>query len=244
MYKSLIFLTLVTVAAAGYHGTVNSMQQGKVKSLYETIVNKDYYPNLRPYGVNGTDATFITLQLKDVNILHVDESKGLFTFQTYARKSWIDPRLAYNDTSIPYIPIKDCKSLWAPDLFFLNGVETSTFPFSVHIAKTGRILPTGRVFYSFRLTQTIHCPALFKTGQKEVICPVRVGSYGYYSEEIQVDFKEGKGVTTVKDVVLPKFTFGGVTTFPTCNEVTKLRSSDDETHKHSCVQADFKFTRA
>lgn len=84
--------------------------QVKVKELYDSIVTKDYYPNLRPYGVNGTDATFVTVQLRDVKILNVDETKGLFTFQTYARKSWIDPRLAYNDTTVRYFNLQ---KLWS-----------------------------------------------------------------------------------------------------------------------------------
>lgn len=245
--KSIILLALVAVAAAGHHGTVNSMQQVKVKELYDSIVTKDYYPNLRPYGVNGTDATFVTVQLRDVKILNVDETKGLFTFQTYARKSWIDPRLAYNDTTVSYIPIRDCKSLWAPDIFFLDGVESSTFPLSAHqVPRTGRIFPSGRVFYSFRLTQTIHCPAIYTTGVKEITCPVRLGSYGFFTDEVQLAFKEGAdytGVNVVKDVVIPKFTFGGVTTQQTCTTAATTRSADHD-HVHSCVQADFKFIRA
>jgi len=245
----LVSFALLAVAAAGHHGTVSSMQQVKVKELYDSITTKEYNPNVRPYGVNGTDATFVYVQLRDVNIIHVDESKGVFTFQAYARKAWVDNRLAYNDSTVSYLPVRDCKSLWYPDLFFLNGIEVSTFPFGGHHkAATARIYSNGKVFYSFRLTQTIHCPALFKTGSKDVICPVRLGSYGHFTDEMEVFFKEGNGdggVNAVKDVILPKFTFGGVTIKPACDEGTKLvRTEDAEGHKHSCIQADFKFTRA
>jgi hypothetical protein len=249
MIVSILLLAFASTLVAGDHsdhGLVSSSQQAKIKTLYNTIVNNtEYYAGVRPYGVNGTDSTFIYFSLYDVNILHVDESKGLFTFQGYTKKKWIDSRLAYNDTSVSYIPIKDCKSLWYPDLFFVNGVETSTFPVNVHTTpKTFRIYPNGKVFASYRITQTIHCPAFFKTGVKEVVCPVQIQSYGFFDDEITVQYPTtGEGVTAAKNVVLPKFTFGGVTAKPTCDTGVKLRSDIYPGHTHSCIQADFKFTR-
>jgi len=247
MLKFVALLALATLAAGHHDGTVHSMQQVKIQTLYDAVVNKAYNPNVRPYGVNGTEATHVYVQLRDVNVIHVDESKGVFTFQAYARQTWVDTRLAYNDTGISYIPIRECKALWYPDVFFLNGIEVSTFPKNQHpLAKAYRFFPNGRVFSSFRLTQTIHCPALFKTGVKDVLCPVRIGSYGFFDDEVKVffGFEGHEGVTIVKDNFLPKFNFGGVTTKPICDDVAKVRSADEEGHKHSCVQADFKFTRA
>jgi hypothetical protein len=250
MIKSVSFLVLLGAAIAwAHHETVNSLQQERIKTLYDTIVTKaDYNANLRPYGVNGTDATYVYIQVRDVNIIHVDTSLGVFTFQAYFRKEWVDPRLAYNDTAVSYIPVKDCKSLWTPDLFFYNGIDVSKFPVNVHLVpKSGRIYPNGRVSKRVRVTQSIHCPALLKSGVKDVVCPVRVGSFGHFTDQLMVFYKDGvsTGVTTVnpKDVILPNFNFGGVTVLEKCEGLDKVRPSEVEGHIHSCVQADFKFTR-
>jgi len=237
--KSVILVLGLIHLGQGHNERVNSHQQVEVKRLMDSVITPEYFPNVRPYGVNGTDATLVTVQLHEINIIEVDEDKGRFTFQAYARKSWVDPRLAYNDTKVDYIPLKDCHSIWSPDLFFLNGIDTAT---SFHKSgKLARIYPNGRVFKSVRLTQTIFCPSFYnKDGTKEFICPVQIGSYGYYNDEIEVQFKEG-GVTSAKEVVIPDFTFGGVT-HSRCDTGAKKARTGHGDHVHACVQVEFKFT--
>jgi len=251
MSKFVILLTLFALAgfaSGAEYKTVHSMQQVQVKTLYDSIVTKDYNPNVRPVGVNGSYTTYVYTSLKDLNVLSVDPLQGVFTIQGYARKEWVDPRLAYNDTSIPFLPVRDCKSLWTPDLYFLQGLEVGSYPSNFHHpAKTFRIYPNGRVFFSFFLTQSIRCPALFKASKEQVTCPVRLESYGHFEDELRLMFGDqgGEGVSTVKEVVLPNFTFGGVTPFVTCDkeEVAKVRTSEVGGRSHSCIQADFKFTK-
>lgn len=73
----------------------------KVKQLYDSVVTPEYNANVRPYGVNSTDyVTYVSVAVRDVNVINVDEERGLFTFQGYLRKEWVDPRLAYNDSSV------------------------------------------------------------------------------------------------------------------------------------------------
>jgi hypothetical protein len=259
------FVAILSVAffanvLAGQQESVNSYQQARIRTLYDSILtNQSYNINLRPYGVNGTDATYVYVQLRDVNVINVDPSLGVFTFTGYARREWVDPRLAYNDTGISYIPLsRDFRNIWIPDLYFYNGVETSTFPGSYHsFARSTRIYPNGRVFYSYRITQSIYCPALFAgynggvgVPGDAIVCPVRLGSYSYFSDELQV-YYNGDGIYTVptNEFYLPNYTFAGVTTYPTCtygngasaaavknNNVNARHTGDEDGFSHSCVQ--------
>jgi len=248
MLLILSVISLVALAAAGHHGTVNSMQDAKVKQLYDSVVTKDYNPNVRPYGVNGTDSTYVVMKMKDVKVIHVDEDKGLFTFQSYAVKSWVDSRLAYNDTGVSYIPLRECKAIWGPTLFTPQGIESGDFPTPTHKARSVNIFPNGRVKYCSVWVQTIRCSYILKKDVKEFTCPVQVLPFGHLDEEMTVMFYEkGEPVTATKEeIYLPKFTYGGVTAVKTCKpDPTEglWDEKEDHAHKFSCVQVDFKFTR-
>jgi hypothetical protein len=242
MSGKLVVILCVFALASAHHERVDSMQQARVKQLVDLIQGPEtgYVPSVRPYGVNGTDATKVFVSLRDINVIDVDETKGRFTFQAYFRQEWVDTRLAYNDTKIDYIPIRECKNLWFPDLFFLNGVETS---FTHKPTRLIKIYPDGRVFYSLRLTQTVTCPTVFNKEQTEFSCFTMLESYGFFSDEVQVDFQtEGVSAITPRQQVLPpRFTFQGVNS-ARC-ETRKARSNDVDGHLHSCLQVDFKFVR-
>jgi len=240
MMKVAILFALLGVAIA-HHGTINSNQQVAVKKIYEAVTGGEYCPATRPFGVNGTDATYITLYMKDINVLHVNTEKGVFTFQTYFKKEWIDSRLAYNDSTVSYIPLKDCKKLWYPDLFAMNGVQTQEFPYPEFefIPHNSKFYPNGRVESSAFGTKTIHCPQIFMKDVKEFTCSAKFGSFGYFTDEVEVVLQEASAVKEAS--YMPGFTFGGVKT-ATCDKA-KART-DEEGHSHACVQVDFKFTRA
>jgi len=251
MLLTLSVFSLIALAAAGHHGTVNSKQEVKVKEMYDSVVTKDYYPTIRPYGVNGTDSTYVVMKVKDVKVIHVDDDKGLFTFQAYAIKSWVDSRLAYNDTSVSYIPLKECKAIWGPTLFSPQGIEVGDFPISSPKARSVRIFPNGRVKYCSTWIQTVRCNPIFKKDVKEFTCPFQILPFGHMEEEMTVMFYEkGEPVTTTKEEnFLPKYTYGGVTASKTCtpnpfeNMFGAEKEKEDHDHKVSCVQVDFKFTR-
>jgi len=249
MLLQLCVLSLFALAS-GHHGTVNSKQQAKVKELYDSVVTKDYNANLRPYGVNGSDSTYVVLKMREVDIVHVDDDKGLFTFQALVAKSWVDSRLAYNDTSVNFIPLRECKAIWGPSIFVPESIDSGEFPHSLHKTRSVRILPNGRVKYCFNWIQTIRCSSILKKDVKEFTCPLRVLPFGHLEEEMTVMlYDKGEPVTTTKsEVVLPKYTFGGVTATKTCNpNPNDIFASEQKEkigdHKISCVQFDFKFTR-
>jgi len=249
MLLTLSIFSLIALAAAGHHGTVNSLQEVKVKELYDSVVTKTYNPNIRPYGVNGSDSTYVVMKVKDVKVIHVDEDKGLFTFHAYAVKSWVDSRLAYNDTGVSYIPLRECKAIWGPTLFSPQGIEVGDYPLSQHKARAVHIFPNGRVKYCSAWIQTVRCSAIYKKDVKEFTCPFQVLPFGYTEEEMKVMFYDkGEPVTTTtEEVFLPKYTYGGVTVAKTCNPnpIEDMFAGDkkDHEHKFSCVQVDFKFTR-
>jgi len=235
-----VILALLAIVH-GHHEKIDSTQQARVKQLYDLIFTPEYVSYLRPYSVNSTGATNIRVQFSDVNVINVDEAKGQLTFQAYYRQEWVDSRLQYNDTTVNYIPIRECKTLWVPDLYFLNGVETPIFSKPTRLVK---IYPNGRVFYSQRLTQTVTCPSVFNTEQNEFSCLTLLGSYGYFNDEIQLDFPDVAGISAIsanQRVLPPRFTFQDVTSARCDNK--KARSNDLDGHLHSCLSLNFRLTR-
>jgi len=239
-YTVVIAYALLAIAFA-HHEKIDSTQQVRVKQLYDLIFTPDYVPYLRPYSVNSTGATNIRVQFSDINVINVDEVKGQMTFQAYFRQEWVDSRLAYNDTAVNYIPVIECKKMFVPDSYFLNGVETPVYGKPARLMK---IYPNGRVFYSQRLTQTVTCPSIFNTEQNEFSCLTLLGSYGYFSDEIQYDFMDVAGISAIsanQRVLPPRFTFQDVTSARCDNK--KARSNDLDGHLHSCLSLNFRLTR-
>lgn len=234
------------VAAQAYgHALVDSRLQLRVKQLLDTIITPEYNINLRPYGVNDSSATLVSVYLRNLNILELDETNGRLTFQGFFEQTWVDPRLAFNDSEIRYIPLRECKTIWSPDLFLENAVEGPlSSPKTVRVLK---VYPNGRVFYSVRVTPTLNCPALMNLENKEVICPTSLGSYGYRSDDIQVAYSEGQGFDLREPILLrPKYTLAGVTTTPTCDLAGRKAKSHEglPLPTYSCLGFNFKLTRA
>lgn len=247
-FLQLAFCVCILAAQQSYgHATVDSRLQGRIQQLLATIITPEYNANLRPYGVNGTDATSVGVFLRNVDIVEVDETNGRLTFQAFFRQQWIDPRLAFNDSDIRYIPIRDCKTIWIPDLYFETGLDSvlSSVGKPIRVLK---VYPDGRVFYSIRLTQTLNCPSLLNLENKEISCQSGLLSYGYRSDDIQVTPLEGEGFNLVSKVTLrPRYSFDRLILNPTCDLATRRVVRDHELSPPapiSCLGLNFRLNRA
>jgi anionic glutamate receptor len=166
------------------------------------------------------------------NILALDEKHHTFKVQLTFRQEWTDERLSYTSTleELKYLPYHRVKDLWVPDLFFSDEINSEEHELMTD-NKLVRIFPNGHILYSSRVTLELFCPTDFN--RAEIVCPIRIASYGYTSDEIDIKWSSEDPVQITKNVVIPEYVLNGVTTSQ-CDSKTK-------TGTYSCINADFKF---
>lgn len=228
----------------GHHTSIDhSKNQDALNLIQRSIFTPDYNINVRPYSEAGP--TKVTLQLKNLRAIEVDEVRGAITFQAISRARWNDPRLAYNATILPdlrFLPIRDCKGvMWLPDVYDINGLESQYESKKHSPTRFTGIAPSGDVFFSKRFTKTLFCPELFNTAAPEITCQSIIQSYSYYDDELQLLFDTKEAViNNNRDALsLQRFNYEGATT-AACTDV---ESDLLKGHQYSCVKLLLKFTR-
>jgi hypothetical protein len=237
----LLGLACLTLA---HHNTVgHSGNQEAINQIKKSIFTPEYNVNVRPYNEAYNGTTRVTVQFKNIRVLEVDEAHGKLTVQGVYRQKWVDPRLAYNSTlDINNIRIKECNSImWLPDLYFENGLP-STSKFDKGTRYTG-IGQKGGVFFSQRVTQTFFCPELYNKEAKEITCQSAIMSYGYYSDELQLQFSpQDPIVNDDRDTVsLEKYNYEGATASE-CTELLRGNLRHDS-HEYPCLNLALKLSR-
>lgn len=149
---------------------------------------KNYDPKFRPdfgkYAVNVKVSTYIT------KLFDYSDTDDTVKINFYFRQSWVDSRLAFDNTTIPaYITDINfgadfAKKIWTPDTFLSNSHRTSYV--SKDEANTFVILyRNGTVFTSKRLTGKIQClgsKTWFPFDHKE--CHMHIESYSMKSKDV------------------------------------------------------------
>lgn len=102
--------------------------------------------------------------------------------ECYFRQSWIDKRLAFNDSQKPLaLSISMLARIWKPDTYFHNGkqsyLHTLTAP-----NKFVRIEPDGRVLYSSRFVLS-----KMKTITKQITLSLEHTAYFLHFEYYSID---------------------------------------------------------
>lgn len=143
-----------------------------------------YNNNIRP---PGTTSTNITVQLRILNIVSVDEKARLWTINLFIGHNWNDSRLQYQDqvgscTDIPFIQLTTVEAVdraWRPDYSFNDQVHGEVHEL-LHRNRVMRLYPSGRVSYSAHVSLTLFC-----TGEGsapgEFKCPIEMEAYGQTS---------------------------------------------------------------
>ncbi|KAK0077867.1 hypothetical protein PV325_003364 [Microctonus aethiopoides] len=136
---------------------------------------------------------------------------------------------------LKYLTLTESTRVWMPDLFFSNEKEghfhNIIMP-NVYI----RIFPHGSVLYSIRISLTLSCPMNLKLYPLDrQRCSLRMASYGWTTDDLVFEWKEGDPVQVVKNLHLPRFTLEKFET-DYCNSKTN-------TGEYSCLKVDLLFKR-
>ncbi|XP_043476838.1 glutamate-gated chloride channel isoform X9 [Leptopilina heterotoma] len=160
-----------------------------------------------------------------------------YSVQLTFREQWIDERLKFDDFGgkLKYLTLTEANKIWMPDLFFSNEKEghfhNIIMP-NVYI----RIFPEGSVLYSIRISLTLSCPMNLKLYPLDrQVCSLRMASYGWTTDDLVFQWKEGDPVQVVKNLHLPRFTLEKFLT-DYCNSKTN-------TGEYSCLKVDLYFKR-
>lgn len=129
------------------------------KKLIESLVlPSKYEKEIRPSGLND-GPTVISMNMFVRDIYNFHPGTQTMNVQITFRQQWMDERLKFDDKggkmkslSLPSIS----SSIWTPDVFFSNERDGRTHDLlrpNIHI----RILPSGQVSYSRRITLKVTC---------------------------------------------------------------------------------------
>ncbi|XP_053973863.1 glutamate-gated chloride channel isoform X4 [Hylaeus volcanicus] len=211
----------------------------KEKEVLDNILGPGRYDaRIRPSGENATDGpAIVRVNLFVRSIATISDIKMEYSVQLTFREQWLDERLQFDDLDgrLKYLTLTDGSRVWMPDLFFSNekdGHFHNIIMPNVYI----RIFPDGSVLYSIRISLTLSCPMNLKLYPLDrQICSLRMASYGWTTNDLVFEWKEGDPVQVVKNLHLPRFTLEKFLT-DYCNSKTN-------TGEYSCLKVDLLFKR-
>lgn len=184
----------------------NDLGDVNISALLTSFQN-GYDKRVRPkYG--GPPVT-VGVTMYILSISSVSEVMMDFTVEMYFRQFWQDPRLSF--TSRPgleklVVGADYIQLIWVPDTFFVNE-KTAYF----HIATTEnqflRILHTGEILRSMRLTIKASCPMNLQFFPMDrQLCYIEIESFGYTMNDIRYKWNDGSySLQISSDVSLPQF---------------------------------------
>lgn len=225
LFGILLVATLMVIQSQA-----TTLFEEEVRIFHEIIgKDKDELHLIRPPG----EPTNVTVNMYVRNFLSLNEETRLWKLQLTFRQEWTDSRLAYTTThpELKYLPYNSDKNIWIPDLFFSDEVHSEHHDLITPNTLI-RIFPDGHIIYSTRVTLELYCPNLHEH-QKEVVCPIRIASYGYTKDELAIEWKDEEPVQLSKSTYLPNFHFNEVT--------TSHGESVTKTGAYASITADFKF---
>jgi len=194
------FLLFTGTGALGAGKDYMTLQEKLGKDLMQGY-NKNIKPN---HQVNVTVNMFIR------DFSKISTKEGSAEFQITFRQKWQDSRLKYEGkgyNNIQYYTLLagQEKSIWMPDTFFRNELEShqhTTLEPNQYI----RIYPDGSVLHSSRITLKTTCPmdlTMFPFDKPE--CQMMIASYGWQEDDVKYSWKETEPLQIVKDLRLPEF---------------------------------------
>ncbi|XP_077989370.1 glycine receptor subunit alpha-2-like [Glandiceps talaboti] len=161
---------------------LNSVQEQDAVQLFADIV-EGYDKRLRPnYG--SDQPVLDTIQIYVASFDDIAEADMSYSFSIYLRQTWDDPRLTYDPSRelIPSSYLVD--KIWLPDLMFGNERKAIFHDVTAN-NKVIHITPNGTVWYSARLSLTLHCDMDFhKFPMDEQNCGLEVESFQYTVKDL------------------------------------------------------------
>lgn len=173
---------------------LNSMQQG-----YDKRVRPNY----------GGQAVTVGVSMYVLSVSSISEANMDFTMDMYFRQFWKDPRLSFErrpNLEKLVLGKETADLFWQPDTFFVNerSAHTHKIPTENQFC---RILHTGEVLRSMRITVTASCPMdLQYFPMDSQLCYLEIESFGYTMSDILYKWNDGlNSVQISSDVSLPQF---------------------------------------
>ncbi|CAH1264589.1 GABRB3 [Branchiostoma lanceolatum] len=167
---------------------------------------KGYDRNLRPNF--GGPAVDVLVSMQIASIDQISEVDLDYTITVFLRQYWRDNRLQYTGTNKSLsLDGRLVEKLWVPDTFLVNS--KSSFLHRVTVDnRLIRIEPNGNILYGMRITAKIACPMdLRKYPLDEQNCTMELESYGYTTNEVTYDWKNGSAsVQGLLNLELSQFT--------------------------------------
>ncbi|XP_076342382.1 glutamate-gated chloride channel-like [Tachypleus tridentatus] len=209
------------------------------KRVLDNIIGPGRYDSrIRPHGVNETDGPAeVKVNIYIRSISKIDDVVMEYSVQMTFRESWRDERLMFDDMKgqMTYLTLTDPDKIWKPDLFFANEKE-GHFHKIIMPNVLLRIYPNGKVLYSIRISLVLACPMDLKYYPLDKqTCSIIMASYGYTTEDLTFEWKEGDPVQVSKNIHLPRFTLE--------KYLTNYCTSKTNTGEYSCLKVDLVFKR-
>ncbi|XP_035674696.1 gamma-aminobutyric acid receptor subunit beta-2-like [Branchiostoma floridae] len=178
---------------------------GPTQNLLEQLL-EGYSMDLRP-GIGGPpvdiDVGFAVQSIDQVSEINME-----YTMTMMLSQSWIDPRLAFNSSSVSEIPLAGAtaEKIWIPDTFILNDKKSFKHTVTAH-NRLLRLSSDGKVLYNVRITTTAECKMRLKKFPLDTqTCTLELGSYGYANRDVAYHWRtDQEPVRGMTDVELAKY---------------------------------------
>ena len=186
---ALFFFRPATLTTIRLPPNMDNHEDANISALLASF-QAGYDKRIRPnYG--GPPVT-VGVSMYVLSISSVSEIKMEFTVDMYFRQFWQDPRLSF--TARPGVEELVVGSdynqlIWNPDTYFVN--ENTAY---VHVVTSEnqflRILHTGEILRSIRITITASCPMnLHFFPMDRQLCVIHIESFGYTINHLHYKWK-------------------------------------------------------
>ncbi|XP_019631883.1 PREDICTED: gamma-aminobutyric acid receptor subunit beta-1-like isoform X2 [Branchiostoma belcheri] len=194
------------VLAQGDEEAANGREEAaETQPVKLTALFKGYDPLIRP-NFHGKPVA-VQMSMTIASIDQVSEVDMDYTVTVLMRQYWNDPRLKFPGNRSMSLDPRLVKKLWVPDTFLENSKSSYLHAVTVDNALI-RLFPDGSILYGMRITAKMECEMdLRKYPMDEQSCPFILESYGYTTEDMTYEWREGdKSISGLKDIRLSQFT--------------------------------------
>jgi len=166
------------------------------------LLDMEQYDAQGPPDVANPNRVEVNMYVRD--ICKVDTKHRSMKIQLTFRMEWNDARLVYTkpDNTTRWLQTNDPNAnIWRPDIFFPNEIEAKRHDVPQPNVMF-RIFPDGHVLMSQRLSLTVTCSGDEPEKQDQVICSVKVASYGHPKEVLELTWKSVDPIQMAKKLRL------------------------------------------
>uniref|UniRef100_A0A1I8G8X9 Gamma-aminobutyric acid receptor subunit beta n=1 Tax=Macrostomum lignano TaxID=282301 RepID=A0A1I8G8X9_9PLAT len=202
----LLLLPLLSPVRAQTQADDNS-NSARLSSAIRRLT-QNYDNRLRPNF--GTKVLDIGMEVVIASFDSISEVNMDYTITMYLNQYWTDNRLAFdirNANKSMTLTGEFASKIWVPDTFIANDKHSFLHDVTEQ-NKMVRLYGDGRIIYGMRFTTTLACMMDLHYYPLDVQnCTVEIESYGYPTEDVTMQWKNGQSAVDGADrVKMPQFT--------------------------------------